>query len=301
MNPTETRLGFAFGVMAYSLWGIFPLFFNLLASVPATEVLSHRIIWTFLFVTFILFLRGWQRRVISTLTNPQLLKGLFASSFLVSCNWLVFIWAVGHARVVESSLGYFLTPLVSVLLARVFLRESLNTGQLLAIVLAATGVLWLIVKIGYLPWVSLVLAVTFGLYGLVRKRLDVDTVSGLTVETALLLPWALGYWFYLHSLGESTFSLEMENSSLLLISTGIATAVPLLLFASAARRLSLTVLGFMMYINPTLQFLSALFILHEPFNVDQIIGFSFIWCALIVFTYGSIGSTKPAVYRSSDV
>lgn len=301
MKPSESTLGFVFALLAYSLWGIFPLFFHLLSSVPSTEVLLHRVIWSFVFVSCVLLIMGWQHRFVRALTSPSLLKGLFFSSILVSLNWLVFIWAVAQARVVECSLGYFLTPLVSVFLARVFLRESLNKSQMWAIGLATAGVIWLIVKIGYLPWVSLVLAITFGLYGLVRKQLDVDTLSGLTVETILLLPLAIIFWIYLVSRGESTFTLQIDDTSLLLISSGIVTALPLLLFASATKKLSLTVIGFMMYINPTLQFLSALIILHEPFSMDQLIGFCFIWCALIVFTYGTVTSARSSGYRPTDV
>ena len=277
-----------YGFLAYSMWGTFPLFFHLLRQVPSTEVLLHRVVWSFVFVLSILLIRRWQQRLLDAVKNLRLLRGLLFSAFLVSLNWLIYIWAVAQGRVVESSLGYFLTPLVSVFLARVFLQERLNRKQLMAIVLAALGILWLVVRLGYLPWVSLALAISFGLYGLVRKRLEVDTLTGLTIETGLLLPLGLGYWIYLVQQQADHFFQAANNYTLLLLACGAVTSVPLLLFASAARKLSLSVIGFMMYINPTLQFLIALLVLEEPFSQDQFIGFCFIWAGLIVFTLGTI-------------
>lgn len=292
MKLTQTTQGVLSGLLAYGIWGLFPLFFHLLRTVPVTEVLMHRVIWSFIFVSIILALMKWHGRIIRAFSIPGLLKGLVLSSLLISVNWVVFIWAVAQARVVECSLGYFITPLVSVFLARVFLKEPLNRGQLWAIVIAAMGVIWLIVRIGYLPWVSLTLAASFGLYGLVRKKLDVDTLTGLTIETAILLPLALTYWLYMTVQGNSASFWAVNHITVLLVASGIVTALPLLFFASAARRLDLTVVGFMLYITPTMQFLGAIFVLHEPFSLDQLIGFGFIWCALLVFTIGAI---KPGV------
>ncbi len=288
----QTSQGLMFGFMAYGMWGVFPLFFHQLRLIPASEVLMHRIIWSFIFVLGILLVLGWSKRLLKALANPSLRRGLIFSSLLVSFNWLVFIWAVSNGRVLESSLGYFLTPLVSVFLAYVFLKEAISTAQLIAILLAACGVLWLLIRLGYLPCVSLALAISFGLYGLMRKQLKVDSLTGLTLETALLLPLALLFWVYLGIQGQSHFYFNGWRDSLLLMASGMVTALPLLLFASATKRLSLTVVGFMMYINPSLQFLLALFVLHEPFNVDQLIGFCFIWVALVIFTLGSISTHK---------
>lgn len=301
MKPSPSTLGFLYGLLAYSLWGFFPLFFHLLRTVPATEVLLHRVVWSFLFVALILLALGWRNRIIAAVRTASVLKGLLLSSVLISSNWLVFIWAVANERVLESSLGYFLTPLFSVFLARVFLRETLNNSQRIAIPLAACGVLWLVLRIGYMPWVSLVLALSFSLYGLVRKQVAIHTLTGLTLETALLTPLALGYWVYLVSQGEEHFGTGGPELSLLLVAGGILTALPLLLFASATRRLSLSVVGFMMYINPTLQFLIALFVLEEPFSMEQLIGFCFIWCALLVFALGTVGRHPQLEQRSPEV
>ncbi len=285
---SHTSQGFVYGVIAYSMWGVFPLFFHLLRDVPSTEVLLHRVIWSFIFVMVIILLSGQKQRVFQALRNPDLVKGLFFSSMLVTVNWLIYIWSVAQERVLESSLGYFLTPLVSVFLARVFLKEQLDQSRKIAIILAALGILWLIFSLGYLPWVSLSLAISFGLYGLVRKQLEVDTVTGLTLESGIMLPLAMGYWGFLLWQGDSFFYLAGSRITMLLMVSGVVTALPLLFFASATKKLSLSAIGFMMYINPTLQFVIAVFILNESFDENQLIGFAFIWCALFVFSFGSL-------------
>jgi chloramphenicol-sensitive protein RarD len=289
--------GLIYGLLAYSMWGVFPLFFHLLREVPSTEVLLHRVIWSFVFVLVILLTIRWQGRLGKVFQNRTLLRGLTLSALLVSFNWLVYIWAVAQGRVVESSLGYFLTPLVSVFLARVFLQERMNPLQGAAVAVAGLGILWLLLRLGYLPWVSLALAISFGLYGLVRKRLDVDTLTGLGVETALLLPVALLYWGYLVMVHNDHF-FQWDGITMLLLASGVVTSLPLLFFASAARRLSLTIFGFMMYINPTIQFFIALYVLGESFSQDQFIGFCFIWVALLLFTFGTIQNRGRA--RLSD-
>ncbi|MCK4707602.1 MAG: EamA family transporter RarD [Gammaproteobacteria bacterium] len=285
---SNSTVGLLFGLIAYGMWGIFPLFFHLLRNVPSTEVLLHRVIWSFVFVSVLMVLSGQRKRIMLAFNTQGLLRGLALSSLLVSLNWLVYIWSVAQGRVLESSLGYFLTPLVSVFLARVFLKEQLDNPRKLAIALACTGILWLIVSLGYLPWISLVLAISFGLYGLVRKQLAVDTLTGLLLETGIMLPFALCYWAYLVWQDHSLFYVAGRDLTLLMMISGIVTAMPLLLFASAAKKLSLSALGFMMYLNPTLQFFIAIFIFNETFERDQLIGFCFIWCALIVFTLGSL-------------
>jgi chloramphenicol-sensitive protein RarD len=293
LKISQTTEGLLYGFLAYSMWGLFPLFFHLFRDIPSTEVLLHRVIWSFVFVLVILIVKGWHRRLIEAIRKPALLRGLVFSALLVSLNWLIYIWAVGQGRVVESSLGYFLTPLVSVFLGRVFLQERLNQKQQIAIVLAVLGIAWLVARLGYLPWISLTLAGSFGLYGLVRKRLVVDTLTGLTVETGLMFPLALPYWIYLIQHNVDHFYQSPDSYTLLLLSCGAVTSIPLLLFASATKKLTLSIIGFMMYINPTLQFFIALFVLNEPFSHDQFVGFCFIWAGLIVFTLGTIKKRSP--------
>lgn len=260
----------------------------------------HRIIWSFVFVFIIILALKRKHLFFQAIKSPHLLKNLLLSALLISSNWLIFIWAVAEHRVVETSLGYFITPLVSVFLARTFLGETLNQWQKLAIILASLGLGWLILRIGYLPWVSLSLAITFGWYGLVRKQVAVDTLTGLAVETTLLLPVAICYWLFMWFAGEAAYLFPENNQiMMLLVLSGIVTAMPLLLFASAAKKLSLSAIGFMMYINPTMQFLTALYILDEPFDINQLIGFSFIWCALIVFSIGSLQASRKKSRESS--
>ncbi len=284
ISPKLTAL--MLGLGAYSLWGLFPLFFHQLRHVASSEVLLHRIVWSFVFCLCILLIKGWWPRLRAAFHSRQLMPGLMLSSLLISANWLIYIWAVAQGRVLESSLGYFITPLVSVFLARVVLKERMNHWQTLAVVLAAIGVAWLLLRLGYLPWVSLALAFTFGLYGLARKHLPIDTLTGLSVETALLTPLALAYALWLALTGEQSFLVVDKSTDLLLLACGIVTAIPLLLFAAAARRLTLTALGFMMYVNPTLQFLIALLVLQEPLSNDMLVAFVFIWLALLIFSFG---------------
>ena len=288
MKISEQKLGLVYGLSAYTIWGLFPWYFHFLTHVDPWQVLIQRIIWSFLLVTIIaLFMRHWPAIKLA-ISQPKTVLGLFISSLLIAANWLIFIWAVGQDRVVESSLGYFITPLVSVLLARVFLKEALDIYRLSAVVLALIGVLWLVVQLGVIPWVSLSLAASFGLYGLARKKVPVDSLTGLWVETGILLPLALMGWIWLEAHGQSQLFSEGFQTTFLLIFSGALTAAPLLLFASAAQRLSLTAVGFMMYINPTMQFLTAIYLLKEPFTQQQLIAFLFIWVALVVFSIGAI-------------
>lgn len=282
------QLGLVYGLSAYTIWGLFPWYFHFLSHVNPWQVLTQRIIWSFLLVSVMaLFIRHWSL-IKTAITQRNILLGLLLSSLLIAANWLIFIWAVGQGRVLESSLGYFITPLVSVVLARVFLKESLDIYRLSACLLAIMGVLWLVIQLGVLPWISLSLALSFGFYGLVRKKVPVDSLTGLWVETGILLPFALTWWLWLEWQGQSQLFTENLQTTFLLIFSGALTAAPLLLFASAANRLSLTAVGFMMYINPTMQFLTAVYLLKEQFNHQQLIAFIFIWIALVVFSIGAV-------------
>jgi len=294
MPLAPATLGFIQGLSAYVLWGFFPLYFHLLRDVQATEVLMHRVIWSFLLVLLVVMLLGRRERLWQALRTPGLRNGLMISSLLISINWLVFIWAVARGRVVETSLGYFITPLVSVFLARVILGERLDRWRQAAILLAALGLAWLVWRLGELPWVALLLALSFGLYGLARKQIAVDTLTGLTVETGLLLPFALAYGLWLYADGWPAARPALDGW--LLVASGAVTALPLLLFAAGARRMSLSAIGFLMYVNPTMQFLTAVFLLDEPFDRDQLVGFVLIWTALLLFSLGSlrVQRVKPA-------
>ncbi len=284
----DSTQGLFYGLIAYGIWGFFPLFFSLMRDIDPPQVLMHRVIWSCLFVALLLTLRKAWRPVRQALGNRSILRAMLLSSLLISTNWLIFIYAVSQQQVLSSSLGYFLTPLVSVALALVFLGEKLDRYRAIAIALAAAAIGWQIISLGELPWISLALATTFGIYGLVRKQAPIDTLSGLFVETLILVPVAALYWVWLGQQGSSQFLTRGPDISLLLILSGVVTALPLLAFAAATKRLSLIAVGFMMYINPTLQFLTAVWLFHEPFSQDQLISFSMIWLGLAVFSVGAL-------------
>lgn len=278
--------GLVLAFSAYFLWGSFPLFFSLLSHVSPMEVLVQRIIWAFVATLLvILIMRRWSSYM-TLLHNRRAMGWLLLSGVLIGLNWLVFIWAVNVGRVLESSLGYFMTPLVSLLLGRLLLKESMNRYQAVAGVLAALAVLFELIALGRLPWVSLALAGSFGFYGLVRKQQPVDSLQGLNIEALVLLPVALVWWLWQVDVGGVILFGGDLRTSLLLAASGVVTAVPLLLFAAAARRLDLTVVGFIMYINPTMQFLTAVFILNEEYPPQRLITFAIIWVAMVIFMLG---------------
>ena len=265
----------------------FPLFFKQVTDLPELEVLAHRVIWACVFTGVVLTLmRSWKTTV-THLKNLRVWAALTFSALLIAVNWGVFIYAVGEGQVLASSLGYFLTPLVNVLLGTLVLGEKQDKFRKFALVLATVGVLWQIIALGELPWISLVLASTFGVYGLVRKQAPVDTLSGLLIETLVLCPIAFAYWYWLLDTGQDHF-MESTFDAGRLVAMGILTSVPLLAFAAAAQRLSLTVVGFLTYMAPTCHFLLAVFLYNEPFGTHQLISFALIWAALVVFSGGAL-------------
>ncbi len=272
--------GLANGTAAYTIWGVFGLYFTLLAEVPVFEVLAHRVIWCLVFTLGLIVIRGDLAKLTRIIKQPKIVLGLALSSLLISLNWGVYIWAVSQQQLIEVSLGYFLSPLISVLLGRVFLREHLSKLQLTAVAFALVGVLWQFVALDRIPWIAISLASLFGFYGLIRKQINVDSLTGLTVETMIIFPIALTYWYLLSSQGIGHF----DSYSMYLVGGGLLTAIPLLFFAAAAKALPLSTLGFLNYIGPTLQMLSAIFILGEPFSSGRLISFSFIWIGLLFFS-----------------
>ena len=281
----EAGAGLLSGIVAYLIWGFFPIYFKALGAVPALQVLSHRIVWS---VVFLLLLIGWRRRwgdLRVALTERGSLFILVATAILIATNWLVFIIAVEHGQVLQSSLGYFITPFVSVLLGVLFLKEQLRRLQLASLFLAAAGVITLTILHGSFPWTALILALTFGSYGLLRKVVKADSLIGLTVETCLLAPLAGVYLLFVAHQGDAAFLAGDTRASLLLLSAGVITATPLLLFAAAARRLRLATIGFLQYITPTLHFLLAVLIYNEPFTNVHLMSFLLIWAGLIIYSW----------------
>lgn len=273
--------------LAYAMWGLLPLYFHLLAAVAPLEIVLHRALWSLAFVLVLLaVLRRWAwLRDIAR--RPRTLATFALSALLLSANWLVYVWAVNNGRVVESSLGYFITPLVNVLLGYFVLRERPRPLQWWALALAAAGVLWLAVFTGALPWVGLVLAATFGIYGLMRKTAPLGALEGLALETMLLAPLAAALLAWLTLRGAGTAGAPVSVAVLLALS-GPLTALPLLLFASGARRIPLTTLGVLQYIGPTIQFALGVWLFHEPFGGPRLVGFALIWLALVIYSGESL-------------
>lgn len=262
----STQRGIILALSAYTLWGIAPIYFKALQHVGPLEILSHRVIWSVLFLAGILaFTRGWHR-VKAVLKQPRLLMMLTATALLVGTNWLIFIWAVNNNFMLNASLGYYINPLVNVLLGMLFLGERLRPMQWLAVLLAGGGVMVQLIQFGSLPWIALALATSFGCYGLLRKKVNVDAASGLFLETAILLPLALFYVLVLADSPTADWALNPLSTNLLLVAAGIVTTLPLLCFTGAATKLKLSTLGFFQYIGPSLMFLLAITLYGEQFT-----------------------------------
>ncbi|WP_413721593.1 EamA family transporter RarD [Sodalis sp. RH24] len=285
MNETSTRQGVLCALGAYLIWGLAPAYFKLIQQVPATEILTHRIIWSVFFMLALLTLcRKW-RQVREVCRRPKALLLLGVTSLLVGSNWLLYIWAVNHHHMLEASLGYFINPLVNILLGMVFLGERFRKLQWLAVGLAICGVLIQLWKFGSLPWIALGLAFSFAFYGLLRKKLGVDPQTGMLIETLWLLPAGAWYLFIFADSPTSHLSANPWQLNMLLVAAGIITTIPLLLFAAAANNLRLSTLGFFQYLGPTLMFLLAVVFYGEAMTEDKLFAFGFIWLALAVFIF----------------
>jgi len=290
MNP-----GVFYAALAYTAWGFLPVFFKQLSNVDAFEVVMHRMVWSLVFLMCVLFVLNrwaWLRDVAR---QPRVLLAFGVSALLLSANWSVYVWAVQNAHVLDASLGYFILPLVNVAFGFVFLNERPRPGQWLAVVVAAAGVLWLTVQAGRLPWVALVLAATFGIYGLLRKLAKLGALEGLTLETLLLAPFALGLlaWWTRHGQGALVQGDPATLGWLLL--AGPLTAIPLLLFAAGARRIPLATLGILQYIAPSIQMLLGVWLYGEAFEPARAIGFYLIWTALLLYSADSFWNARKQV------
>lgn len=287
--------GIAKGIAAYVLWGFFPIYWKMLQAVPAMQVIGNRIIWSFLLLLAVILFSGQWTAFRSASFVPKII-GIYAiAGVLLTINWLVYVWGVNSGYTVETSLGYFINPLISVLLGVLFLHERLRTTQWIPIGIAALGVAYLTTVYGRLPWIALTLAFSFGIYGLVKKLAPLGALHGLTLETGIVFPAALLYLLVVGMRGTGAFLTEGTLTTLLLIGAGPVTTIPLLLFASAAREIPLTILGLLQYIAPTLQFLIGVFIFKEPFNLSLLIGFCIIWIALIIFWLENSLARRPPV------
>jgi chloramphenicol-sensitive protein RarD len=287
-DQRQSLTGLACAILAYLTWGISPIYFKAIRSVPAFEILMHRMVWSFLFLLFmvVLFRRG--KQLVQAVTNRRNQKLLFASTLLVSGNWFLFIWAINSNHILQTSLGYYINPLVNVLLGTILLKERLRSMQVIAVVLAGIGVGYLTIHHGRFPWIALGLAVSFGLYGFIRKTAPVEALEGLTVETMILFFPAALYLWHLDHLGTGSVFRSGIHIDLLLMGTSLVTAFPLLMFTIGARRLRFVTIGFLQYIAPSCTFILAVFVYHEPFGRAQIYTFILIWLALALFSIDAV-------------
>ncbi|CAN7531402.1 EamA family transporter RarD [Acidovorax sp. LjRoot38] len=276
--------GILYAALAYIAWGLFPLYFKQVADVPSLEVVMHRTLWSLVFVFGVLMVRRQWSWMGTVLRQPKVLAAFVLSAMLLSGNWLTYVWAVQNQHVVDASLGYFILPLVNVALGFVFLRERPRSGQWMAVAVAAAGVLWLAVQAGRLPWIALLLALSFGFYGLLRKVAVLGALEGLALETLVLAPVAavvLGWWAWQ---GQGALVQGTPATVGWLLLAGPMTAVPLLLFAAGARLIPMSTLGILQYISPSLQFALGVWLFHEPFEPARLVGFVLIWAALLVYS-----------------
>ncbi len=293
--------GILAGIAAFTLWGLLPIYWRWLGQDPAIEILAHRMVWSLAFMAAILTLHkewGWLREA---LRRRRLVATYILAAILLAVNWYTYIWAVNAGYVVEASLGYFINPLVNFLLGVIFLGEKLRLGQVAAVALAGIGVVYLTVSYGSLPWISLVLAVTFGLYGLIKKTASLESMHSFSLETLVLFVPALGFLLYRNATGVGAFGHQGWLVTLLLVLAGPVTSIPLLLFGYSARKIPLSMMGFIQYITPTLQFLLGVFVYFEPFPIARLVGFCVIWLALLVYSFEGVNFSRKQKMRSALV
>ncbi|WNC68931.1 EamA family transporter RarD [Thalassotalea nanhaiensis] len=288
----ENNSGVLNALAAYSMWGLAPLYFKLLEHVSAPEILVHRIIWSFVLLVIIVLAMGNWRKVQRILVNPKMLAWLLLTSVVLGANWLIFIWAINNYFILEASLGYFINPLFSVALGMLFLGERLRKWQKIAVVFALCGVIIQLISIGSIPVIALGLAGTFGIYGLFRKKLMVESVPGLLIESALMLPLAIIYWLLFMDTPTSNMLVNDTSLNITLIAAGLVTTAPLICFTAAAKRLSLATLGFFQYLGPTIMFILAIALFKEQLIFEKLLTFVFIWFAIAIYSWDSIRKIK---------
>jgi len=287
-EAVRARHGVIFAIAAYTFWGIAPVYFKLIAQVPALEILAHRIIWAFIIVFMLIIGLKRLQRVIPVMKNPSHMGRLLVATLLLGGNWFLFIWAVNNDHILDASLGYYINPLLNVAIGMVFFSERMRTIQLVAIAMAVIGVVIQIVSFGSVPWIALVLAFSFAIYGAIRKRLPVDSITGLWLETLLLLPIMLVYMLFFAQSASSDLTANPWTLNLLLILAGVVTTVPLLCFTAAAQRIRYSTLGFFQYIGPSLMFILAVAVYGEPLAADKLVTFVIIWAALLLYSVDSL-------------
>ncbi|MCG7797845.1 EamA family transporter RarD [Staphylococcus epidermidis] len=284
---SEYKKGIFLALGAYILWGILPIYWRLIDEIGAFEILAFRIIFSVIFMIFVLIIGKNQRNaffrdVNQLVSHPVQLIAIIVAGYVITVNWGTFIWAVSNGHVLQSSLGYYINPLVSIVLALIFLKERFNKFEWLAIIFALVGVLYMTIKIGEFPFISLLLAFSFGIYGLLKKIVHIDAISNITIECIVTAPAGLIYVIYLWQQQHITFGLNI--SSFWLLFSGAITAIPLILFSAGAKRIPLSLTGFIQYVGPTIMFILGIFVFKEPFNTDQLITFIFIWIGIVLYS-----------------
>jgi chloramphenicol-sensitive protein RarD len=292
------RSGIIYAALAFFCWGLFPIYFHALGEVPPLQILAHRMLWSLAFLLVLLLLRrDW--KWLQVVRQPRVFFSFVLSALLLSANWLVYIWSVMNHHVIEASLGYFINPLVNIVLGYLILKERMRPLQWAAIGVAALGVAWLTWQAGTVPWIALFLALSFGGYGLLRKTAALGPLEGLSFETIVLFPLAAGYVIWLTVHGQNVFiNTASDTTRWLLIMAGPLTAIPLLLFATGARKIPLSILGLLQYLSPTLQFLLGVWLFKEAFSADRLVGFVLIWSALALFAGEGLLRRQPAAARA---
>jgi chloramphenicol-sensitive protein RarD len=289
---TLTSQGLAAGAAAFAIWGFFPIYLYFLRHVSALQVTAHRVVWSLVFVLVWMSARQELSKISAALLRPGVPIRLLASAVLISVNWLAFVWAISNDKVVEVSLGYYINPLLNVLLGIVVLSERLNRLQWVAVGLATAGVVYLTIETGQIPWIALTVATSFSVYGLIRKTASVDALPGLAIETIMLTPLALGYLIWCEANGIGALGHTAAGTATLLFFSGLVTALPLFLFAYGARQVPYSTMGVLQYIAPSLQLVCAVFFFGEPFERGRLIGFLFIWAALFVYAWDGLFRTR---------
>lgn len=297
----EYRRGIWFALACYSIWGLFPLYWYPLNQAPisAEQILAQRVLWSAVFALLLVLLARQGARLLAALHRPRLLAMFMLSALLIGLNWLVYLWAIVNSHVLDASLGYFVSPLANVLLGRIFFAEKLGPLQWLAVALAMAGILWLAVPAGYVPWVSVLLASSFSLYGAVRKLAPLEAMPAMALETLLLLPFAAGYLLWCHSQQALVFDALSPLQMSVLLGSGVATTLPLLFFAGAARRIPLSLLGMLQYVSPTLQLVLGLLVFGEHFSPQRLIGYSWVWAGVAIFLVGIWRQNRQAMQAST--
>jgi chloramphenicol-sensitive protein RarD len=292
------RSGIIYAALAFFCWGLFPIYFHALGEVPPLQILAHRMLWSLAFLLVLLLLRrDW--KWLQIVRQPRVFFSFVLSALLLSANWLVYIWSVMNHHVIEASLGYFINPLVNIVLGYLILKERMRPLQWAAIGVAALGVGWLTWQAGTVPWIALFLALSFGGYGLLRKTAALGPLEGLSFETIVLFPLAAGYVIWLTVHGQNVFiNTASDSTRWLLIMAGPLTAIPLLLFATGARKIPLSILGLLQYLSPTLQFLLGVWLFKEAFSADRLVGFVLIWSALALFAGEGLLRRQPAAAKA---